>query len=63
MDLSMKWLGDFVKLDTDIKDFVHRMTMSGSKVETYEVEGSDVSNVVVGKILSVENGICYGELE
>ena len=54
MDLSMKWLGDFVKLDTDIKDFVHRMTMSGSKVETYEVEGSDVSNVVVGKILSVE---------
>ncbi len=54
MDLSMKWLSDFVELDTDIKDFVHRMTMSGSKVETYEVEGSDVSNVVVGKILSVE---------
>ena len=54
MDLSMKWLSDFVELDTDIKDFVHRMTMSGSKVETYEVEGSDVTNVVVGKILSVE---------
>ncbi|MBR4627157.1 MAG: phenylalanine--tRNA ligase subunit beta [Ruminococcus sp.] len=52
MNLSMKWLGDYVKADMPIKDFCHALTMSGSKVECYEVEGSNVSNVVVGKILS-----------
>ena len=48
----MKWLGDYVKADMPIKDFCHALTMSGSKVECYEVEGSNISNVVVGKILS-----------
>ena len=48
----MKWLGDYVKADMPIKDFCHALTMSGSKVESYEVEGSNISNVVVGKILS-----------
>ncbi|MBR4362926.1 MAG: phenylalanine--tRNA ligase subunit beta [Ruminococcus sp.] len=52
MNLSMKWLGDYVKADMPIKDFCHALTMSGSKVESYEVEGSNISNVVVGKILS-----------
>ncbi len=53
MNLSMKWLGDYVKADMPIKDFCHSLTMSGSKVECYEAEGSEISNVVVGKILSV----------
>ncbi len=48
----MKWLADYVKADVPIKDFCHALTMSGSKVECYEVEGSNVSKVVVGKILS-----------
>lgn len=48
----MKWLGDYVKADMPIKDFCHALTMSGSKVECYEKEGSNISNVVVGKILS-----------
>jgi len=52
MNLSMKWLGDYVKADMPIKDFCHALTMSGSKVECYEKEGSNISNVVVGKILS-----------
>ena len=52
MNLSMKWLGDYVKADMPIKDYCHALTMSGSKVECYEAEGSNVSNVVVGKILS-----------
>ena len=52
MDLSMKWLGDYVKADMPIKDFCHALTMSGSKVECYEEEGKNISNVVVGKILS-----------
>ncbi len=53
MDLSMKWVNDYVDLsDIDIKAFCHGMTMSGSKVEGYTAEGSNISNVVVGKILS-----------
>ena len=52
MNLSMKWLGDYVKADLPIKDFCHALTMSGSKVECYEEEGRNISNVVVGKILS-----------
>ncbi len=52
MNLSMKWLADYVKADVPIKDFCHALTMSGSKVECYEEEGKNISNVVVGKILS-----------
>lgn len=53
MDLSMKWLADYVDCNCDIKTFCADMTMSGSKVECYEHEGDYLSNVVVGKILSV----------
>ena len=54
MNLSMKWLNDYVKIDVPPREFAHKMTMSGSKVEGYEIEGEEISNVVVGKILSVE---------
>lgn len=53
MNLSMKWLNDYVKADMPIKDYCHVLTMAGQKVECYEKEGSEISNVVVGKILSV----------
>lgn len=53
MNLSMKWLNDYVKADMPIKDYCHALTMSGSKVECYEIEGKEISNVVVGKLLSV----------
>lgn len=55
MDLSMKWLSDYVDIgDMSIKDFCAGITMSGSKVESYETEGSDISRVVVGKLLDVK---------
>ncbi len=53
MNLSMKWLSDYVDVNCDIKKFCSDMTMSGSKVEGFEIEGEEVSNVVVGKVLSV----------
>ena len=53
MNLSMKWLSDYVKIEKPIREFCYDMTMSGSKVERYEIEGEEISNVVVGKILSV----------
>ncbi|MBQ9375133.1 MAG: phenylalanine--tRNA ligase subunit beta [Ruminococcus sp.] len=54
MDLSMRWLADYVDCECDIKRFCADMTMSGSKVEAYEAEGEYLSNVVVGKVLSSE---------
>ena len=55
MDLSMKWLSDYVDIgEMPLRGFADAMTMSGSKVEGYSVEGSDIANVVVGKVLSVE---------
>ncbi|MDD7428856.1 MAG: phenylalanine--tRNA ligase subunit beta [Oscillospiraceae bacterium] len=54
MDLSMKWLSDYVDIgDMTIKDYCSGLTLSGSKVERYDTEGSEISKVVVGKLLSV----------
>ncbi len=52
MNLSMKWLADYVKLDITPKEFCSGMTMSGSKVEAFEEEAEKVQGIVVGKILS-----------
>lgn len=54
MNLSMKWLKEFVDIDVSPKEFANKMTMSGSKVEKYEVEGEKLNRVVVGKVLSIE---------
>lgn len=53
MNLSKKWLLDYVDLDVSDKEFSDAMTLSGSKVEGYEHEGADLDNIVVGKILSL----------
>ncbi len=53
MNLSMKWLSDYIDTGVDLKQFCADMTMSGSKVERYDIEGEEIQNVVVGKILSV----------
>ena len=42
MNLSMKWLADYVDCGVSVKEFCAGMTMSGSKVETYETEGDAV---------------------
>ena len=55
MNLSMRWLKEFVPLgDMPIRDFTEAMTMSGSKVESWEREGAEIENVVVGKIVSLK---------
>jgi len=54
MQLSMKWLADYTDVsDITIKDYCDRMTMTGSKVEGYEVLATDISGVVCGKILEI----------
>ncbi len=55
MNLSYKWLQDFVKLkEFSPREFAADLTMSGSKVEGYEVEGAKIQKIVVGKVLSVD---------
>lgn len=54
MDLSMKWLSDSVTVDLPPRRFAEAMTMSGSKVEGWTTEGSEIKNVVAGRILSIE---------
>ena len=54
MNLSMKWLKDFVDIDVSPREFAEKMTMSGSKVEKYTVEGEKLNRVVVGQVLAID---------
>ena len=54
MNLSRNWLREFVSVDANDKEFAEAMTLSGSKVEVTHDLGAEISNVVVGEILSME---------
>lgn len=54
MILSRKWLNAFVDCSaTGDREFAEAMTLSGSKVETYEDLHDSIKNVVAGKILEM----------
>lgn len=57
MNLSRKWLNEFIDgvsvSDINDHEFAEAMTLSGSKVETFEDLGKEISNIVVGKVLSM----------
>ncbi len=54
MNLSMKWLADFVDVsDVNIKDYCDKLTLTGSKVEGYEEMGAEIENVVVARIKAI----------
>lgn len=54
MLLSRKWLREFTDTEkVNDKDFAEAMTLSGSKVETVERPGDEISNVVVGRIVEM----------
>ena len=55
MNLSRNWLSDFVDVnDIDNKTYADRLTITGSKVEGYEVLVEDIENVVVAKVTKME---------
>lgn len=54
MLLSRKWLNEFVPVDVDDRTFAEDMTLSGSKVEITEIEGEEISNVVVGRVVDIK---------
>lgn len=54
MNIPMSWLKEYVPLDCDIKTYIDAMTLSGTKVESYEELGAEIKKVVVGKIVSIQ---------
>lgn len=56
MLVSMNWIRDFVDLEgEDLEKLIHKFTLSTAEVEGIEYKGKDVSNVVVGEIISCED--------
>ena len=53
MNLSRKWLHEFVEVDVNDRDFAEAMTMSGSKVEVTEDLSRRMHGVVAGRVLSM----------
>ncbi|MGX8699371.1 MAG: YtpR family tRNA-binding protein, partial [bacterium] len=55
MDLSRKWLREFTDVGSvSDKEFAEKMTLSGSKVETWETKWNEIQNVVVGRVTAME---------
>ena len=55
MNLSRNWLSDFVDTkEISDQEFCDRMTITGSKVEGFEVFGADIENVVVARVTKME---------
>lgn len=54
MKAPLKWINQYVDMDVTPKQFADEMTMSGSKVETVELQGAEVVNVVIGRIEKIE---------
>ena len=54
MKLSREWLGEDTTIGAPDKEYCDAMTLSGSKVEGWEVTGSEISRIVVGRVISME---------
>ncbi|MBP3686105.1 MAG: phenylalanine--tRNA ligase subunit beta, partial [Clostridia bacterium] len=55
MKLALSFLSEYVKLPTELsaQEYCDRMTITGSKVEGYEIAGENVDGVVIGKITEI----------
>lgn len=53
MNISRKWLSEFVDITATDKEYDEIMTIAGQKVETTTRMDEDIKNVVVGKVLSM----------
>ena len=53
MKLSREWLSEFTDINASDKEYCDAMTLSGSKVEGWEITGDEISGVVVGKVTEI----------
>lgn len=54
MNISRKWLREFVDITATDKEYDSVMALAGQKVETTERMDAEIKNVVVGKVLSMK---------
>ena len=54
MNISRKWLREFVDIQATDKEYDETMTIAGQKVETTTCMDAEIQNVVVGKVLSMK---------
>ncbi|MGD9560407.1 MAG: phenylalanine--tRNA ligase subunit beta [Oscillospiraceae bacterium] len=53
MKLPIRWAQSFAPFTAEAQAFADAMTMSGSKVETFESEADHMKNVVIGRVESL----------
>ena len=53
MIVSLAWLKDYTDVHVSPEEFCERMIMSGSNLETMKLVGTDMKDVVVGKIVKI----------
>ncbi len=53
MNISRKWLNEFVEVSEKNRDFSEAMTLSGSKVEAFDDLSESIVNVVIGKVIKM----------
>ena len=55
MKLPLSWVYDYTDIgEVSPKEFSDALTLSGSKVESFETEGADIKSVIVGRVESLE---------
>lgn len=54
MNLPIRWLLDYTKIPFDAREYSHRLTMTGSKVEGYSSESDNIEKVVTAKVTAME---------
>lgn len=53
MLLPIKWAKDYVDINNNIMDICDKVTLTGSHVESIEKLGTNIHNIVVGKIIDI----------
>ena len=54
MKAPMNWIREYTDIPADAAVYTDRMVLTGTGVEGYETLGGEISNVVTGRVLSME---------
>lgn len=54
MRVSLNWLKEYVDIDISAEELAHQLTMLGLEIESIERPGAEISDVYIGKILSID---------
>ena len=54
MKVPMKWIREYTDIPVDAETYMNKMIMIGDGVEGYEQLGSEVTGVVVGKVVTCD---------